>query len=66
MQDQDEEFDKLTSTPSGKRKRRKLTEEDDTDEEEFDEDLLDDMDDDEEQPTKSIEVGGKNFTFSFA
>ena len=56
MQNQEEEFDKLTSTP----KRMKLDSED--------EDGLEDLDleNEEDMGTKTIQVGDKNFTFSFS
>merc|ERR1711978_319429 len=64
MQNQDEEFDKMASTPARKkRKKRKLSEEDDTDEEDLDLDDEDfdnmdlDNENDEEKGTKTIQVG---------
>ena len=56
MQNQEEEFDKLTSTP----KRMKLDSED--------EDGLEDLDleNEEDIGTKTTQVGDKNFTFSFS
>ena len=72
-QNMEEEFDKMASTPARKkRKKRKLSEEDDTDEEDLDldDEDFDNMDleneNDEEKGTKTIQVGDKNFTFSFA
>ena len=63
MQDQEAEFDKLTSTPARRNKRMKL-DDDDTDEEEMED--LDLNDDEEPEVTKTIQVGDKNFTFSFS
>jgi len=79
MQNQEEEFDKLTEddgTPvrsHPQRKRRKVKrdedEEDTTDEEDIDEEGLEDLDleeGEEEMGSRTIQVGDKNFTFSFA
>merc|ERR1712203_283067 len=79
MQNQEEEFDKLTEddgTPVRShplRKRRKVKrdedEEDTTDEEDIDEEGLEDLDleeGEEEMGSRTIQVGDKNFTFSFA
>ena len=67
LQNQEEEFDKLTTT-TPKRKRRKIEVEDDTDEEnEINNEGLEDLDMTAEgSGTKTIQVGDKNFTFSFA
>lgn len=67
LQNQEEEFDKLTTT-TPKRKRRKIEVEDDTDEEnEINNEGLEDLDmTAEDSGTKTIQVGDKNFTFSFA
>jgi len=65
MQNQEEEFDKLRETPRRKRPKKSYKEEDDTDEE--DDEQMDDLDlSDEEGGTKTIQVGDKNFTFSFS
>merc|ERR1712088_355995 len=78
MQNQEEEFEKLTEddgTPvrsHPQRKRRKVKrdeEEDTTDEEDIDEEGLEDLDleeGEEEMGSRTIQVGDKNFTFSFA
>ena len=68
MQNQEEEFDKLTTTPTRKRKRRVIKDEDTTDEEDMENEGLEDLDmeADGESGTKTIQVGDKNFTFSFA
>lgn len=80
MQNQEEEFDKLTEddgTPvrnypqRKKRKVKKTYEEEDTtdDEEDIDEEGLEDLDleeGEEEMGSRTIQVGDKNFTFSFA
>ena len=63
MQNQEEEFDKLRETPKRKRMKKSYKDEDTTDEEEEMEDL--DLSD-EEGATKTIQVGDKNFTFSFS
>jgi len=65
MQNQEEEFDKLRETPKRKRMKRSYKDEDTTDEE--NEEEMEDLDlSDEEGATKTIQVGDKNFTFSFA
>ena len=79
MQNQEEEFDHLVEdgTPvrnHPQRKRRRVRrdeeEEDTTDEEaEIDEEGLEDLDleeGEEEMGSRTIQVGDKNFTFSFA
>jgi len=79
MQNQEADFDKLTEEQARfsqnarypQRKRRKLKEEDDeTDEEELDEEGLEGMDLEEgleeDLGSRTIQVGDKNFTFSFA
>jgi len=80
MQNQEEEFDKLTeedgtparSYPQRKRRKVKREEEDTTDEEEeedIDGEGLEDLDleeGEEEMGSRTIQVGDKNFTFSFA
>lgn len=79
MQNQEEEFDKLTeddgtpvrSHPQRKRRKVKRDEEEDTtdDEEDIDEEGLEDLDleeGEEEMGSRTIQVGDKNFTFSFA
>ena len=63
MQNQEEEFDKLREAPKRKRMKKSYKDEDTTDEEEEMEDL--DLSD-EEGATKTIQVGDKNFTFSFS
>ena len=66
MQNQDEEFDKLTTT-TPKRKRRKIVEDDTDEENDMENEGLEDLDmSAEESVTKTIQVGDKNFTFSFA
>jgi len=79
MQNQEEEFDKLTEDdgtpvrthPQRKRRKVKRDEEEDTtdDEEDIDEEGLEDLDleeGEEEMGSRTIQVGDKNFTFSFA
>jgi len=80
MQNQEEEFDKLTEedgTPQRsypQRKRRKVKRDDDGDTTEdeddaIDEDGLEDLDleeGEEEMGSRTIQVGDKNFTFSFS
>jgi len=71
MQNQEEEFDKLTEDDVGDNSYRppaKMMRMDADSEEEFDDEGLEgiDLEDEEDMGSRTIQVGDKNFTFSFA
>jgi len=72
MQNQEEEFDKLTEDDAGDRSYRPpakmMRMDENSEEEEFDDEGLEgiDLEDEEDMGSRTIQVGDKNFTFSFA
>ena len=71
MQNQEEEFDKLTEddvADNSYRPPAKIMRMDADSEEEFDDEGLEgiDLEDEEDMGSRTIQVGDKNFTFSFA
>jgi len=71
MQNQEEEFDKLTEDDGNDSYRppaKMMRLDDNSEEDEFDDEGLEgiDLEDEEDMGSRTIQVGDKNFTFSFA
>jgi len=68
MQNQEEEFDKLTEDNGNYRPPPAKMRMDENNEEDFDDEGLEgiDLEDEQDMGSRTIQVGDKNFTFSFA